>query len=262
LTAHLWAANAEMRPFKFRPSRLIHTSSPDVHHALRSLLRHSAQPVSVLTVSHPSPIGSSPQKFHGATLSSFTSISLHPHPLVAFAIRMPSRAADSMRMHKTSNNTPHIVINILAASQAHTAVQFSRADLYPDPFSAVPYHLTDEGIPVLSGCIGAVSCALVTSIPLDNHAFQQCAIWPSNIDYKGVGMDVGRTLEGISELFIARVIRVEPDAPSDSPQSNPEDMEEGVPLPLIYHRRQYSTLQHRGKSGCDVTTVIRGPSSH
>ncbi|KAF9511281.1 hypothetical protein BS47DRAFT_1377260 [Hydnum rufescens UP504] len=218
-----------------------------VRHALRSLLRHSAQPVSVLTASHPSPIVSSPQKFHGATLSSFTSISLHPHPLVAFAIRMPSRAADSMRMHKTSNNTPHIVVNILAASQAHTAVQFSRADLYPDPFSAVPYHLTDEGIPVLSGCIGAVSCALL-------------AIWPSNIDYKGVEMDVGRTLEGTSELFIARVIRIESRAPSDSRQSNPEDMEEGVPLPLIYHRQQYSTLQHRGKSGCDVARVIRGPS--
>jgi flavin reductase (DIM6/NTAB) family NADH-FMN oxidoreductase RutF len=40
---------------------------------------------------------SSRSRYHGTTLSSFTSLTLHPHPLVAFSVRLPSRMADYLR---------------------------------------------------------------------------------------------------------------------------------------------------------------------
>ncbi|PPQ83243.1 hypothetical protein CVT26_014766 [Gymnopilus dilepis] len=99
---------------------------PNLKHDLRMLLRELAQPVAVLTslmpppsssrpsspnapkpklkpskkenkLHRPSTHGPSPPLYHGATLSSFTSIAMDPYPLVCFALRVPSRMADGLR---------------------------------------------------------------------------------------------------------------------------------------------------------------------
>jgi len=61
----------------------------------------SSQPVAIAITSQPE----SPSAYHGATLSSFTSLTLHPYPLVAFSVRLPSRLADYLRPASTAAPT-------------------------------------------------------------------------------------------------------------------------------------------------------------
>jgi flavin reductase (DIM6/NTAB) family NADH-FMN oxidoreductase RutF len=230
---------------------------------LRMLLRDIAQPVAVITSFMPSTDsnngfpkpGTSPErlnttKFHGATLSSFTSIAMDPYPLVAFALRIPSRMATTLRSlsspsslstFQPASSTPsaHMVINLLSASQAPEAVMFSRPDLYPEPFAtedATKFSLTKEGLPVLHDVVGALSCKIVTGpIPL------------YDLEYFGAGLGA-KAREPVldeggvaSELFIARVVRVE----------NVENLSSGKleewerTQPLIYHRRGYTSCSSR-----------------
>lgn len=60
--------------------------------------RCSSQPVAIAITSQPE----TPSSYHGATLSSFTSLTLHPYPLVAFSVRLPSRLADYLRPASTA----------------------------------------------------------------------------------------------------------------------------------------------------------------
>ena len=200
--------------------------------ALRALLRETAQPVAVVTSLYPldgsdsdaSTNGSSSSSqaqphFHGATLSSFASIALDPHPLVSFSLRIPSRMATSLKS-SMQKYKPSLVVNILSSTQADTAVRFSRADLYPHPFRITPYELTEEGLPVLCGSLGALSCSLISCLPLHNLYDHDDEI------ENGKGT--------ISELFIARVVRVETEG---------TQMLDTSALPLLYHHRQYATTQ-------------------
>ncbi|EJT47027.1 hypothetical protein A1Q1_04270 [Trichosporon asahii var. asahii CBS 2479] len=67
---------------------------------MRDVLRNVAQPV-VVAVTKTN--ASSPAPYHGATLTSFASLSLEPYPLVAFSLRLPSKMADYLR--PCSNHT-------------------------------------------------------------------------------------------------------------------------------------------------------------
>ena len=134
----------------------------------------------------------------------------------------------------------HMVVNILSAAQVDIAVKFSRVDLHPHPFTEVPYSLTKEGLPVLEGSLGALSCKLVASSwPLhDLEALREGkskkdAVW----DGEGVA----------SELFIARVTRVE------SISGGAED-DALRTLPLLYHHRAYSTT-------CEIPNSKLPPAS-
>ena len=237
-------------------TRTLSTDPSAVRQQLRSLLRDTAQPVAVVTalmdpdISHKTKAGSSPTRphFHGATLSSFSSISMDPHPLVAFSLRIPSRMATSLTSahtsltsahtsltsahtsltsaHTSAPSPAHFVINILSERQARTAVCFSRADLYPEPFAVVPHTLTEEGLPVLDGSVGAMSCQLVAaSWPLHDLKTLAGRVKDERAAWGGEGV--------ASELFIAEVVRVER-------TSLPEGEEA---RPLLYHRRGYVTTR-------------------
>jgi len=205
--------------------RLLHTEN--VQDSLRQLLRQSAQPVVVITslLSHKKSL------YHGATLSSFTSVAMHPHPLVAFSLRTPSRMATSIHDffdNSPKTSSPHIVINVLSSEQADTAVRFSRPDLHPTPFDGIEWHPSEEGIPILRNCVGTISCQVVASSRLDGFIHgQEAGDGLPETTQSGAGQIV-------SELFLARVLRVERDK-HNSPM--------GVPrLPLIYHDRLYTTI--------------------
>lgn len=192
---------------------------------LRILLRHVAQPVAVVTTFMRG--DSDAATFHGATLSSFTSIAMDPYPLISFALRIPSRMAISLDAAASDSlqdpSTPsHLVVNLLSAQQASIAINFSRPDLYPRPFDSVAYKLTEEGIPMLDGTLGALSCKLVSRpIPLHDLDLLRDGDLRSAVPLKKE--DVA------SELFIARVLRV-------------ESMSERT-LPLVYYRRSYTTCR-------------------
>lgn len=183
--------------------------------ALRRLLRETAQPVAVVTSILDIDNSRTHHPFHGATLSSFSSIALDPHPLVSFSLRIPSRLATALKAFKQNQAAEtHMVVNILSDQQEDVAVRFSRADLYENPFVDTAYHLTQDGLPVLTGSLGALTCNLEKCISLHDlcEANEQMA------DNSGV----------ISELFISRVLRVE-----DTHRSVESS-------PLLYHHRKYA----------------------
>ncbi|KAI0642413.1 flavin reductase like domain-containing protein [Trametes meyenii] len=218
-----------------RTRRQLHTEARAIRDDLRALLRDTAQPVAVVTALMDPAIPQatkSSSKFHGATLSSFTSISLDPHPLVAFSLRIPSRMATSLTSaHVSTGLYSHMVINILSEHQASTALRFSRADLYPEPFVSLQHTLTEEGLPILDGSVGAMSCRLVAaSWPLHDLESLTSGEKERQSQWEGEGV--------ASELFIAEVIRVER-VPTT-----------GTVRPLLYHRRGYvTTVEIESKPG-------------
>ncbi|KAF8799273.1 hypothetical protein BYT27DRAFT_6875948 [Phlegmacium glaucopus] len=197
-------------------------------HQLRILLRDVAQPVAVVT-SLLTSNGPAKHIFHGATLSSFTSIAMDPYPLITFALRIPSRMAASLDAFAAASlqdpSTPsHMVVNLLSAQQASIAVKFSRPDLHPQPFESVAYRLTQEGIPMLDGSLGALSCKLVSrAIPLHDLDFLRNGVVTRPVSL--------RKEDVASELFIARVLRIEAG--------------DERTLPLIYHQRSYTTCKEQ-----------------
>jgi len=152
---------------------------------------------------------------------------MDPYPLVSFSLRIPSRMATALKV-ADSHLKSHMVINVLSAAQESIAIRFSRPDLYPEPFASIPHTLSEEGLPVLEGCLGAMSCRLVKgSWPLHDIEFLDDSI-------AGVKREAAVEGNGVtSELFIARVVRVE-----SLPFTGDDDLRT---LPLLYHRRGYST---------------------
>ncbi|KAK1224671.1 hypothetical protein PQX77_012416 [Marasmius sp. AFHP31] len=243
----------------FCGKRLFSTSPLELKSQFRALLRESAQPVAVVTTkthsaSSPSPSHSgSHSQYHGATLSSFTSIAMDPHPLIAFSLRLPSRMATYLsevkaeKRHSDSSESTEteaqLVINILSAAQEPLAVVFSRPDLHPRPFSSsVEYELNRDGIPVLNGSLGAISCRLVTPpIPLHNLGSLRKGLEPGSILREQQMENEADVVDGVtSELFIARVVDV---------QLSGEEEGHEERMPLLYHRRGYTTcrLDYNGK---------------
>jgi len=122
-----------------------------------------------------------------------------------------------------------MVINILSACQAATAIRFANARLHPHPFAETRYSLTEDGLPILHDSLGAISCKLV-SPPKQLHGLDAFDLDRGNRrekEWNGPGV--------ASELFIARVTRVEK-VPTDD-VDNPLRT-----LPLIYHRQGYGTV--------------------
>ena len=206
-----------------------------LNHALKEVLRDSAQSVAIVTSHMPSENRGGPHsEFHGATLSSFSSIALDPHPLIAFSLRMPSRMATSLQNAEYSKPS-HMVINILSACQASTAIRFANARLHPYPFAETRYSLTEDGLPILHDSLGAISCKLIL-LPKPLHDLNALE-WGGgerreNKKWTGTGV--------ASELFIAQVVRVEK-VPTDD-VNNPQRT-----LPLIYHRQDYGTVRPLGQ---------------
>lgn len=195
--------------------------------------------------------------YHGATLSSFSSISFHPFPIISFALQLPSRSADALQSHFTQPHaqtpslpTPpgsvdaHLVINILSASQSRTALRFSRPDLHPHPFSdpQTLFTTTPEGNPILLDTLGALSCTLLSSLPLgaaaDPHELARAM--EVHALPKRDSEELGPGGASASMLYLARVVRVED---TRGGEGRAERTEKEWPMPLVYHRRQYGTVR-------------------
>lgn len=198
---------------------------------LRALLRSTAQPVAVVTSILPQTSKDSEAVYHGATLSSFTSISMDPYPLVAFALRIPSRMATSLKATHPEQPS-HMVINLLSEEQGSVAMKFSRPDIYTRPFTTVPHTLTEDGLPVITDSLGAMTCKLVsTALPLHDLGYLK--------EGGKLGKEVPESVQAregvaVSELFIAEVTRVE--------NVNVGDSTEISRMPLLYYRRGYTTV--------------------
>jgi len=209
--------------------------------------------VSVLTVKCLS--GDDP--YHGATLSSFSSVAFHPFPIVSFALQLPSRSADALQPHlatqmpsdvDSDNPTPNFAINILAASQSDAAIRFSRPDLYPKPFSDFESRYTiSRGVPVLRGSLGALPCVLLASFPL-REAGDRTRLAAAMKDPASWSGENSQLSPSSSVLYLARVLHVEDfehtESVRDTDGKEVKESCDGVwPPPLVYHRRSYMTVQ-------------------
>ncbi|KAF9244112.1 hypothetical protein BU15DRAFT_71682 [Melanogaster broomeanus] len=124
----------------------------------------------------------------------------------------------------TAPNTAHLVVNVLSAAQSHLAERFARPDLHPRPFQDPDVQWNALGR-WASRPLGGIGRTLVQ--PQEIAEVQH--------------VEGGRGLA--SELFIARVLRVEQVPPGD----DGNDDRLGT-LPLLYHRRQYATACDLAKS--------------
>lgn len=92
-----------------------------------------------------------------------------------------------------------------------------------------------EGLPVIKGALGALSCTVVgRSLPLSNTRWIHSSMeeWETEVEQ----------VEGVSglasELFIARVLKVENVQELEGQLEN-----DGLrTLPLLYHQRKYVTV--------------------
>ncbi|KAN0064871.1 hypothetical protein ACQY0O_001928 [Thecaphora frezii] len=236
---------------------------------IKALMRSSAQPVALITcfLPHASP-PSSTRLVHGATLSSFSSISMSP-PMVGFSIKTPSRLADALvaGAAAAAPRRAHFVLNVLAAHQAELAAAFATPGIQPLPYlyppklehavadeldgaeaanpglpvaamaephplqshPVLPCHEAD-GVPVVDGAVGALACSLVSSIPLAQFV-QPPQIHPAS---QGQSQSDGDG-ENESVLFLARVHAVV-DTVSDRQLGSPRS-------PLVYYDRRFTTVR-------------------
>ncbi|CCK68554.1 flavin reductase family protein KNAG_0B01070 [Huiozyma naganishii CBS 8797] len=63
----------------------------------RDAMKRLSYPTIILTSS--APLNSEPSKYHGLTISSMTSLSLNPKPLLQFNLQLPSHTSRALRMH-------------------------------------------------------------------------------------------------------------------------------------------------------------------
>ena len=114
-------------------------------------MRSTAQPVTLALCRLPS------GQIHGATLSSFASVSLAP-ALVSFSVRRPSRLAAAL-----DAGTP-FTLNVLAAHHEALADAFAHARAQPLMHSLAPW--TSDHIPHVPDALGSLACKVDRSIHL------------------------------------------------------------------------------------------------
>jgi flavin reductase (DIM6/NTAB) family NADH-FMN oxidoreductase RutF len=109
----------------------------------RQALSQFATGVTVITARRPD--GS----YFGVTINSFNSVSLAP-PLVLWSL---ANTSSNMAAFAA---TGAYVINVLSGEQIELAQRFSRPG--PDRFEALPYELSERGVPVLAGTVAWFEC--------------------------------------------------------------------------------------------------------
>lgn len=195
---------------------------------LRHLLRHTAQPVSVITANLSFPASSIHKHDHGATLSSFSSISFNP-PLVAFSLRLPSRLANAFTSHGdqdkiNSSETAYFHVHLLERQQEDLARLFARqqqahqAQAEGDQVDGFPIQAFEA---LRDGALGILECQLAHTVHLDELDSKK-----SDIQIKGAPQQQS---EVKSCLFIARVLDVKLGAQVKG-------------KPLVWHDQQYRAV--------------------
>ncbi|CAN5488870.1 hypothetical protein BH23BAC4_BH23BAC4_12530 [soil metagenome] len=124
--------------------------------ALREAMRRVPSPVVVVTAA-------SDRGVRGATIGSFTSVSLDP-PLISFNVQRESR------LHAVLEHADSFIVNVLGAEHASTAEHFARPDLDDEAlFAAVPHDLGNDGAPQLKEAPLVMVVAVRERVPTGDH---------------------------------------------------------------------------------------------
>jgi 3-hydroxy-9,10-secoandrosta-1,3,5(10)-triene-9,17-dione monooxygenase reductase component len=125
---------------------------------LREVMRRVASPVTVVTT------GVDGER-RGATIGSFTSVSLHP-PLISFNVMRGTGFHDVLR------RATHFAVHLLRDDQAEAAEHFARPDLSEaDLFEGVPLRrgTLPGGVPLLRDALGILHCRVWEVVPAGDH---------------------------------------------------------------------------------------------
>ncbi|MFF3855385.1 flavin reductase family protein [Micromonospora sp. NPDC002575] len=122
--------------------------------ALRTLLRHQASTVVVVTAPGPPTAG--------FTATSFTSVSLTP-PIVSFCLNLRSSSWPAMAKAR------HVGVHLLAHRQQELARTFATSGI--DRFAApTRWHPGPQGVPVLDDTLAWLLCRVVDRVTVGDHA--------------------------------------------------------------------------------------------
>ncbi len=87
----------------------------------------------------------------GVTVNSFSSVSLDP-PLVLFCLDRNALSFDAFSM----NN--QFAFNVLGEHQRDISNKFASQSI--DKYDGVKYDLSDNGVPILQGCLASIECQM------------------------------------------------------------------------------------------------------
>ncbi|WP_089153989.1 flavin reductase family protein [Micromonospora sp. NBS 11-29] len=121
---------------------------------LRTLLRHQASTVTVVTAAGPPAVG--------FTATSFTSVSLAP-PIVSFCLNLGSSS------WPTVSRARHVGVHLLAHGQHELARRFATSgiDRFAGPTRWQP---GPEGVPLLDDTLAWLLCRVVDRVTVGDHA--------------------------------------------------------------------------------------------
>ncbi|KAF4971035.1 hypothetical protein FSARC_2048 [Fusarium sarcochroum] len=140
-----------------KPPTVHPTKKAPLPEQLRSIMRLLPHSVVVCTSNQP---GDGPRAM---TMSSFTSLTLTPTPLVTFNIATPSRTLDAMRASRGFN------VHVLSGDEsgASVASHFTRGNVGGSIFEGVEYSQDDDEAPVLKeeGVMFALRCRVLQDAP-------------------------------------------------------------------------------------------------
>jgi flavin reductase (DIM6/NTAB) family NADH-FMN oxidoreductase RutF len=132
------------------------------------------------------------------------------------------------------------VVNILSATQANLAKRFAQRDPFRtdvDKELDRAMILTKEGLPMLVGCLGNITCTVVRSIPLNLRDVTE----PDN----SLGHEDSNGQP--SELFIGRVMRVEQrhygPVGEQIEEVHTRHEEPVERRPMVYYQKEFLTVQ-------------------
>ncbi|EXK43934.1 hypothetical protein FOMG_02810 [Fusarium oxysporum f. sp. melonis 26406] len=163
-----WALHHRRRNHTTATAPTWHTSPakpPTVHptkqvplpEQLRSIMRLLPHSVVVCTSNQP---GDGPRAM---TMSSFTSLTLAPTPLVTFNIATPSRTLDAIRASGGFN------VHVLSGDErgANVASHFTKGNVGGNAFKGLAYSQEDDEAPVLreDGVMFALRCRVLKDAP-------------------------------------------------------------------------------------------------
>ncbi|GAB3864638.1 flavin reductase family protein [Micromonospora andamanensis] len=122
--------------------------------ALRTLLRHQASTVTVVTAPGAPAVG--------FTATSFTSVSLEP-PIVSFCLNLRSSS------WPTVSRSRYVGVHLLGRHQQEVARTFATSGV--DRFAApTRWRVGPEGVPLIEGTLAWLLCRVVDRVAVGDHA--------------------------------------------------------------------------------------------
>lgn len=130
---------------------------------LKEVMRLYPQGVAVATAGYQN-------TFYGMTVSSFTSVSLHP-PLVLLAI------SKATKLHEVFTSSEIFAVNLLAEDQKSVSDRFAGRERVKERFEGIKFELVD-GCPIIRGVRAYLVCRRWSTCESGDHTLLICFLSP------------------------------------------------------------------------------------